>query len=118
MEENKYLIENEMGDPNVTLEDPAEEQDYFPCPVCKRMLKVEYSKSDKPYVICNECGVQLFIRGKEGIKRLKKLIGNNKKDLNSREIINSLDYLDELNNKLNEIEDKKPFFSTDKDLDL
>ena len=87
-----------MGDPNVTLEDPAEEQEYFPCPVCKRMLKVEYSKNGKPYVICNECGVQLFIRGKEGINRLKNLIGKNNNEFDLREIINSLDYCDDSNN--------------------
>ena len=51
MEENKDLIENEMGDPNVTLEDPAEEQDYFPCPVCKRMLKVRKPYSPRSQII-------------------------------------------------------------------
>ena len=42
----------------------------FPCPICNRDLNVRLSKKNKPYVICDICGVQLFIRKKQGINIL------------------------------------------------
>ena len=44
---------------------------YFQCPICKKMLNLEITKNDKPYCTCNDCGVQLFIRGKQGIIKWK-----------------------------------------------
>jgi len=46
----------------------------FPCPVCAHPLEVRLTKKDKPYVMCDPCGVQLFIRGPEGIEGFKRLI--------------------------------------------
>ena len=82
--------------------------DYFPCPVCKKLLVVELSIKDKPYCKCNDCGVQLFIRGKEGIAKLTELLGKTKIIGNSKELINTIDFYNELNDKLIEIEMKKP----------
>ena len=83
------------------------------------MLPVKYTKGkNKPYITCNDCGVQLFIRGIEGIKRFEKLVGKNKKDLNTREMINTIDYFDELTKRLEEIEAKKPMIGINNDLDL
>lgn len=45
----------------------------FPCPLCGAGLPILKSKRDKPYCICNECGVQLFVRGKTGIFRLRQM---------------------------------------------
>jgi hypothetical protein len=45
----------------------------FPCPVCGAGLPILISKTKKPYCTCNSCGIQLFIRGKVGISRLRKL---------------------------------------------
>ena len=45
----------------------------FPCPVCGAGLLILFSKTNKPYCTCNSCGIQLFIRGKLGISRLRKL---------------------------------------------
>ena len=59
----------------VTLEEKDEKEYYFPCPVCGKVLPVEMSKRNKPYCTCNDCGVQLFVRGKKGIEKFKKLIG-------------------------------------------
>jgi len=39
------------------------EQHKFPCPVCARPLQVKLTKKEKPYVTCDPCGVQVFIRG-------------------------------------------------------
>ena len=55
---------------NVTLRD--EEKRYFPCPVCGELKELCISSKGKPYLTCNDCGVQLFIRGKEGIKKISK----------------------------------------------
>jgi hypothetical protein len=46
----------------------------FPCPVCGAGLPMLLSKTKKPYCTCNSCGIQLFIRGKAGISRLRKLM--------------------------------------------
>ena len=36
------------------------------------MVEIRYSKRDKPYLVCNPCGVQVFIRGSHGISRLDR----------------------------------------------
>jgi transcription elongation factor Elf1 len=42
----------------------------FPCPVCERKCLIRISKSGKPYMVCDSCGVQLFVRYQEGLERL------------------------------------------------
>ena len=46
----------------------------FPCPVCNMALRLKISRKQKPYCMCLECGIQIFFRGQEGIKRLHKMI--------------------------------------------
>lgn len=46
----------------------------FPCPVCASGLDIRLSRSGKPYCVCIECGIQIFFRGKLGIKRLHKIM--------------------------------------------
>ena len=51
------------------------EKQFFPCPLlCGDLLEVRESKKGKPYVVCNTCGVQMFVRTEDGIRRFKKLI--------------------------------------------
>jgi len=50
------------------------EKQLFPCPVCGDGLEVCESKKGKPYVICNGCGVQMFVRTEPGIRRFEKLV--------------------------------------------
>src|SRR5712692_8201631 len=52
----------------------------FPCPVCTRPLGVRLTKKNKPYVICDPCGVQLFIRGPAGIGEFERLIERGNRD--------------------------------------
>ena len=47
---------------------------HFPCPVCGEALDVRESKKDKPYVVCDACGVQMFVRNEAGIRRLEQLV--------------------------------------------
>ena len=46
----------------------------FPCPLCNMGLRIKISRKQKPYCMCLECGIQIFFRGQEGIKRLYKMI--------------------------------------------
>jgi hypothetical protein len=63
----------ERGQHNVTeIADFAEKP--FLCPVCNIGLKIKITRKQKPYCICLECGIQIFFRGQEGIKRLWDII--------------------------------------------
>ena len=46
----------------------------FPCPVCGAALDVRESKKGKPYLHCDACLVQLFVRGGNGIERFEALV--------------------------------------------
>jgi len=110
---------NDQNDINVTLGGDNEDSiEYFPCPTCFEMLDLRYDKKSHPYFICDDCGMQLFIRGKKGIKKLKNLIPNYKNKVKSHKLIEIIDYIEELNAKLSEIEAKKPFFGEDKNLNI
>ena len=45
----------------------------FPCPICTGAREVRITKKDKPYIVCDPCGVQLFIRGTAGIETFNQL---------------------------------------------
>ena len=34
----------------------------IPCWLCGQPIEVKFSRKDKPYLICDNCGVQTFIR--------------------------------------------------------
>lgn len=59
----------------------------FPCPLCGSGLDVRASKKKKPYVICDPCGVQMFVRNGAGISKLEKLVAaaNKRKNQEQRE---------------------------------
>lgn len=46
----------------------------FPCPLCREPLEIRISKHNLPYVVCNSCGVQMFVRYELGVKRLEDSI--------------------------------------------
>ncbi len=46
---------------------------YFDCPLCGSPLDVRLSKKDRPYVTCDACSLQLFVRGPAGIDRFNDL---------------------------------------------
>ncbi len=51
----------------------TQERRLFPCPLCGEGLDVRESKKGKPYVVCQGCGLQLFIRTEPGIRRFEEL---------------------------------------------
>jgi predicted RNA-binding Zn-ribbon protein involved in translation (DUF1610 family) len=64
---------------NITLEDSGNRANnlagrIFPCPLCGLSLKIRIARTQKPYCVCVDCGIQLFVRGKTGISRLQKII--------------------------------------------
>ena len=50
--------------------------DFFPCPICLAPLDVRQSKKKKPYVICDSCGVQMFVRSKAGVRTFERMVGD------------------------------------------
>jgi hypothetical protein len=46
----------------------------FPCQLCGAGLEIRISRTQKPYTVCLECGIQNFYRGKQGIQRLRELL--------------------------------------------
>ena len=105
---------------NVTLERKEDETSYFPCSVCFEMIEVRYTKKSKPkpYCVCNDCGAQLFVRGKKGIERFKNLISNYDSKVKSHKLVELIELISKLNDKLSEIEAKKPTFGENKHLNV
>ena len=46
----------------------------IPCFLCSQELKQRKDKHAKPYFVCDPCGVQIFVRGRQGIKNLDQLL--------------------------------------------
>ena len=46
----------------------------IPCFLCSQELGKRSDKNHKPYFICDPCGVQIFVRGRQGIKNLDQLL--------------------------------------------
>ena len=86
-------LQSEVGarsGPNVTLRAPGE--GCFPCPTCKRLRRLQVTKKGKPYLTCNDCGVQVFFRGRDGIRRLQGMLGQVELSGDVREISTLLEY--------------------------
>jgi DNA-directed RNA polymerase subunit RPC12/RpoP len=49
---------------------------FLPCFLCGNNLEMRFSKNRKPYFVCFDCGIQLFVRGKSGIRKLEELLAN------------------------------------------
>ena len=46
----------------------------FPCPVCTEPREVRATKKGKPYLVCDPCGIQVFVRGPAGIEEFNRLV--------------------------------------------
>lgn len=55
----------------MTAKSTPDSEPKFPCPICGAALDIRDSKKQKPYVVC---GVQMFVRGSDGIEKLKHLV--------------------------------------------
>src|SRR5437879_4820923 len=45
-----------------------------PCWLCGKQLDVRIDKNRKRYLVCNGCGMQVFIRREQGMQNLSQLI--------------------------------------------
>ena len=61
-------------DANVTSYCRQLEGKQFTCPLCSAGLSLKSSKKGKPYCTCDDCGIQIFFRGKTGIRRLQEIL--------------------------------------------
>jgi DNA-directed RNA polymerase subunit RPC12/RpoP len=66
------------GNVNVTLGQIPEslkvlQDKELPCILCGEGLPILFTKRNKPYCVCNNCGIQVFFRGKPGIVRLRNM---------------------------------------------
>jgi len=52
------------------------EKQLFPCCICGQGLEVRQTKKGKPYVICDPCGMQMFVRIESGIRRFNELVSD------------------------------------------
>jgi transcription elongation factor Elf1 len=48
----------------------------FPCCVCGEAREVRTTKKGKPYMICDPCGMQMFVRVETGIRRFEQLVAD------------------------------------------
>ena len=49
---------------------------FLPCFLCGKKLIKRTDKHGKPYFVCDPCGIQLFIRRKQGIELLEQTFKN------------------------------------------
>ena len=63
----------------------------FPCPLCDEALEIGTTKKQKPYMICEPCGLQIFVRYQKGIDRLEELSGREVSLMDGFVVCNSCD---------------------------
>jgi hypothetical protein len=73
-------VEQSQHNVNVTLGRQAQGNPFagkvFPCCICSANLDIRLSKRKKPYCICVRCGIQVFFRGKTGIRGLMEILSS------------------------------------------
>jgi DNA-directed RNA polymerase subunit RPC12/RpoP len=52
---------------------------FLPCILCGKRLEKRMSRYGKPYFVCDPCGIQLFVRRRQGIDRLEEFFRNAEK---------------------------------------
>jgi len=79
------------------------------------------SQKQKPYCVCNDCGIQLFFRGRAGIKRLHTLLQSVKRvseDFTSGTAVVTLyNRLEELRKQRDELDTKQGIIFRNETLD-
>src|SRR5437660_1576788 len=49
---------------------------FLPCLLCGNKLEKRTDKNGKPYFVCDPCGIQVFVRRKQGIGLLEEVFRN------------------------------------------
>jgi DNA-directed RNA polymerase subunit RPC12/RpoP len=95
----------------------------LPCFLCSADLEIRTDKNGKRYFICDDCGVQAFIRRKTGISKLAKLVRQFKKAKSTNapgkkspfEFSVILTEIEELKKQIKKLKTKTGLFSADRD---
>lgn len=101
----------------------------MPCFLCGRTLKVKKTKGNKPYFICDTCGLQAFVRYKAGIHHFQELLvsldesGEKYLSLNRSSfiVLSLVSRLNELREKLDKVNQNKSlsdYFLSDTESEL
>jgi hypothetical protein len=53
---------------------------FLPCILCRNKLQKRTDKHGKPYFICDPCGIQFFVRRRQGMERLENLLRASEKN--------------------------------------
>jgi uncharacterized Zn finger protein len=92
----------------------------FPCPLCGAGLPILKSKRNKPYCTCNDCGLQIFVRGKKGILRLEQMAQHgiliSATEESAAHGISLLNRLEQLKLQNHDLEEKQGIFFPDKNV--
>ncbi len=94
----------------------------FPCPLCGTHLDLRESRANKPYCVCNACGVQIFFRGRQGISRLRAILEEDKSlsvghSAAATPALAVFTRLEELRGHNKALQDRRPLIFADEDLD-
>ena len=103
---------------NVTLRGEPEPADYFPCPICRGLLPVRTARTGKPYLRCDPCGMQLFVRGSAGIRTFSALVARSGIPGDVHRVSRALEHFADLGDLLHRTQEAKPFLGHDADLEL
>ena len=106
-----------MSTPNVTLRKDAFDGKQFPCPLCGGNLPLRTAKTGKPYCHCDPCGLQLFVRGRTGIAKLKRLLDSSVLTGGSSSATVLFNTLQQLKLQKEKLEDRQSLIFRDADLD-
>ena len=89
----------------------------FPCPVCNSDLPLRLARTQKPYCHCDSCGLQLFIRGKNGMHKLKQNLASGVITAGVSRAAGLISRLQKLKEDREHFEKRQGFLFRDKDLD-
>lgn len=110
---------------NVTLDGAPptpEPRNTLPCPLCGTDLGVRQSRALKPYCVCISCGLQIFFRGKPGIRRLHTLLNRRvrlagRPSLRASAAVSAFFRLEQLREQKRALEQKRELILEDEDLE-
>ena len=102
---------------NVTLADDLKSlEQSIPCFLCRDSVLIKRDKNQKPYFICEVCGIQAFIRRKQGIRLLKELQDNSFSSLELIQLTRELTLLKSEKEKITSQQGFIGLFSPDEEL--
>lgn len=92
----------------------------FPCCLCRSALPLKPTKRGKPCCTCNDCGIQIFFRGKTGIARLTQILNSGNLEFGNgfhkmRAVICFME-IEQLRKQKKDLADKTGLIFHDKDL--